>query len=111
MVLVFCCATRITNVVNPLHSADVRCSLPVLTPDIDGPARRTDAIRADAPLRRLLHSKHVQVEGIEPTTNPLFWDYFIAQHSRKKMGVGQVGLNLAGINPVASHSVQMLAVI
>ena len=67
-------------------------------------------MRADAPLRRLLHGKHMQVEGIEPTTNPLFWDYFVAQH-RRKIRVAQVGLNLTGINPVASHSVQMLAVI
>jgi alkanesulfonate monooxygenase SsuD/methylene tetrahydromethanopterin reductase-like flavin-dependent oxidoreductase (luciferase family) len=37
--------------------------------------------------------------GIEPTTNPLFWDYFVAQHTRK-IRVAQVGLNLTGINPV-----------
>jgi len=43
--------------------------------------------------------QHMQVEGIEPTTNPLFWDYFVAQHT-KKMRVGQLGMNLTVINPI-----------
>jgi alkanesulfonate monooxygenase SsuD/methylene tetrahydromethanopterin reductase-like flavin-dependent oxidoreductase (luciferase family) len=43
--------------------------------------------------------QHMQVEGIEATTNPLFWDYFVAQHT-KKMRVGQLGMNLTVINPV-----------
>jgi alkanesulfonate monooxygenase SsuD/methylene tetrahydromethanopterin reductase-like flavin-dependent oxidoreductase (luciferase family) len=43
--------------------------------------------------------QHMQVEGIETTTNPLFWDYFVAQHT-KKMRVGQLGMNLTVVNPV-----------
>jgi alkanesulfonate monooxygenase SsuD/methylene tetrahydromethanopterin reductase-like flavin-dependent oxidoreductase (luciferase family) len=43
--------------------------------------------------------QHMQIEGIEPTTNPLFWDYFVAQHT-KKMRVGQVGMNLTVVNPI-----------
>ena len=43
--------------------------------------------------------QHMQVEGIETTTNPLFWDYFVAQHT-KTMRVGQLGMNLTVINPV-----------
>jgi alkanesulfonate monooxygenase SsuD/methylene tetrahydromethanopterin reductase-like flavin-dependent oxidoreductase (luciferase family) len=43
--------------------------------------------------------QHLQVEGIETTTNPLFWDYFVAQHT-KTMRVGQVGMNLTAINPI-----------
>ena len=27
--------------------------------------------------------QHLQVEGIETTTNPLMWDYFVAQHTKK----------------------------
>jgi hypothetical protein len=42
--------------------------------------------------------QHMQIEGIEPTTNPLFWDYFVAQHTQK-MRVGQVGMNLTVVNP------------
>ncbi|HEY0296057.1 MAG TPA: LLM class flavin-dependent oxidoreductase [Bordetella sp.] len=42
---------------------------------------------------------HLQVEGVESTTNPLFWDYFVAQHT-KKMRVGQLGMNLTVINPI-----------
>ena len=30
---------------------------------------------------------------------PLFWDYFVAQHT-KKMRVGQVGMNLTVVNPI-----------
>ena len=37
--------------------------------------------------------QHCQVEGIETTTNPLFWDYFVAQHT-ERMRVGQLGMNL-----------------
>lgn len=43
--------------------------------------------------------QHMQVEGIETTTNPLFWDYFVAQHTTK-MRVGQLGMNLTAVNPV-----------
>jgi alkanesulfonate monooxygenase SsuD/methylene tetrahydromethanopterin reductase-like flavin-dependent oxidoreductase (luciferase family) len=43
--------------------------------------------------------QHMQIEGIETTTNPLFWDYFVAQHT-KSMRVGQLGMNLTAINPV-----------
>lgn len=43
--------------------------------------------------------QHMQVEGIETTTNPLFWDYFVAQHT-KTMRVGQLGMNLTVVNPI-----------
>ena len=43
--------------------------------------------------------QHLQVEGIETTTNPLFWDYFVAQHT-ERMRVGQLGMNLTVVNPV-----------
>jgi alkanesulfonate monooxygenase SsuD/methylene tetrahydromethanopterin reductase-like flavin-dependent oxidoreductase (luciferase family) len=43
--------------------------------------------------------QHMQIEGIETTTNPLFWDYFVAQHT-KKMRVGQLGMNLTVVNPI-----------
>lgn len=43
--------------------------------------------------------QHMQVEGIETTTNPLMWNYFVAQHT-KKMRVGQLGMNLTAINPI-----------
>ena len=43
--------------------------------------------------------QHLQVEGIETTTNPLFWDYFVAQHT-KTMIVGQLGMNLTAVNPI-----------
>jgi alkanesulfonate monooxygenase SsuD/methylene tetrahydromethanopterin reductase-like flavin-dependent oxidoreductase (luciferase family) len=46
-----------------------------------------------------LTEQHMQVEGIETTTNPLFWDYFVAQHT-KKMRVGQLGMNLTVVNPI-----------
>ena len=39
--------------------------------------------------------QHLQIEGIETTTNPLFWDLFVAQHT-KTMRVGQLGMNLTG---------------
>ena len=41
----------------------------------------------------------MQVEGIETTTNPLFWDFFIAQHT-ERMRVGQLGMNLTAVNPI-----------
>jgi alkanesulfonate monooxygenase SsuD/methylene tetrahydromethanopterin reductase-like flavin-dependent oxidoreductase (luciferase family) len=43
--------------------------------------------------------QHMQIEGIETTTNPLFWDLFVAQHT-KAMRVGQLGMNLTAVNPV-----------
>jgi alkanesulfonate monooxygenase SsuD/methylene tetrahydromethanopterin reductase-like flavin-dependent oxidoreductase (luciferase family) len=42
---------------------------------------------------------HMQVEGIEATTNPLMWNYFVAQHT-KTMRVGQLGMNLTVVNPI-----------
>jgi len=42
---------------------------------------------------------HMQVEGVECTTNPLFWNMYIAQHTRKMM-VGQLGMNLTAMNPI-----------
>jgi alkanesulfonate monooxygenase SsuD/methylene tetrahydromethanopterin reductase-like flavin-dependent oxidoreductase (luciferase family) len=43
--------------------------------------------------------QHRQLEGIEPTTNPLFWDYCVAQHTQKRR-VGQVGMHRTGVNPL-----------
>jgi len=43
--------------------------------------------------------QHMQVEGIETTTNPLFWDYFVAQHT-ENLHVGQLGMNLTAVNPI-----------
>jgi alkanesulfonate monooxygenase SsuD/methylene tetrahydromethanopterin reductase-like flavin-dependent oxidoreductase (luciferase family) len=43
--------------------------------------------------------QHMQIEGIETTTNPLFWDYFVAQHTTR-MRVGQLGMNLTVVNPI-----------
>ena len=40
-----------------------------------------------------LTEQHMQVEGIETTTNPLFWNFYIAQHT-EKMRVGQLGMKL-----------------
>ncbi len=42
---------------------------------------------------------HMQVEGIETTTNPLMWNYFVAQHT-KNLRVGQVGMVLTTANPI-----------
>jgi len=42
---------------------------------------------------------HMQVEGIEATTNPIMWDMYIAQHTRH-MRVGQLGMNLTAMNPI-----------
>ena len=46
-----------------------------------------------------LTEQHMQVEGIETTTNPLFWNFYIAQHT-EKMRVGQLGMNLTAVNPI-----------
>lgn len=43
--------------------------------------------------------QHMQVEGIEATTNPVMWDMYIAQHT-KNMRVGQLGMNLTVMNPI-----------
>lgn len=43
--------------------------------------------------------QHMQVEGIETTTNPLLWNLYVAQHT-KKMRVGQLGMNLTAVNPI-----------
>ena len=63
--------------------------------------RATDLgwIAQDVALPAYSTEQHMQIEGIEPTTNPLFWDYFVAQHT-KKMRVGQVGMNLTVVNPM-----------
>ena len=37
--------------------------------------------------------------GVETTTNPLFWNFYIAQHT-EKMRVGQLGMNLTAVNPI-----------
>jgi len=46
-----------------------------------------------------LTEHHMQVEGVECTTNPLFWNMYIAQHTQKMM-VGQLGMNLTAMNPI-----------
>lgn len=46
-----------------------------------------------------LTEQHMQVEGIEVTTNPILWDMYIAQHT-KRMRVGQLGMNLTVMNPI-----------
>ena len=46
-----------------------------------------------------LTEQHLQVEGIETTTNPLFCDFFIAQHT-ETMRVGQLGMSLTAVNPI-----------
>jgi alkanesulfonate monooxygenase SsuD/methylene tetrahydromethanopterin reductase-like flavin-dependent oxidoreductase (luciferase family) len=43
--------------------------------------------------------QHLQVEGIETTTNPLLWDFFVAQHT-ERMRIGQLGMNLTVVNPI-----------
>lgn len=42
---------------------------------------------------------HMQVEGVEATTNPVMWNLYVAQHT-KKMRVGQLGMNLTAMNPI-----------
>ena len=46
-----------------------------------------------------LTEHHMQVEGIEATTNPIMWNLYIAQHT-KTMRVGQLGMNLTAMNPI-----------
>ena len=46
-----------------------------------------------------LTEQHMQVEGIEATTNPLFWNLYIAQHTTT-FKVGQLGMNLTAMNPI-----------
>jgi alkanesulfonate monooxygenase SsuD/methylene tetrahydromethanopterin reductase-like flavin-dependent oxidoreductase (luciferase family) len=46
-----------------------------------------------------LTEQHMQVEGIEATTNPIMWDMYVAQHTRA-MRVGQLGMNLTAMNPI-----------
>jgi len=46
-----------------------------------------------------LTEHHMQVEGIEATTNPIMWNLYVAMHT-KKMRVGQLGMNLTAMNPV-----------
>lgn len=65
----------------------------------------------DQVLRQLRHAEdlgyhgfcmteqHLQIEGIETTTNPLMWNMFIAQNT-KRLRVGQLGMNLTAINPI-----------
>jgi alkanesulfonate monooxygenase SsuD/methylene tetrahydromethanopterin reductase-like flavin-dependent oxidoreductase (luciferase family) len=42
---------------------------------------------------------HMQVEGIEATTNPIMWNQYVANHT-KNMRVGQLGMNLTAMNPI-----------
>lgn len=46
-----------------------------------------------------LTEHHMQVEGVEATTNPIMWNMYVAQHT-KKMKVGQLGMNLTAMNPI-----------
>ncbi|MAK55526.1 MAG: hypothetical protein CML17_06745, partial [Pusillimonas sp.] len=46
-----------------------------------------------------LTEHHMQVEGIETTTNPIMWNLYIAMHTQK-MRVGQLGMNLTAMNPI-----------
>ncbi len=46
-----------------------------------------------------LTEHHLQAEGVECTTNPLFWNMYIAQHT-SRMKVGQLGMNLTAMNPI-----------
>ena len=46
-----------------------------------------------------LTEHHMQVEGIEATTNPILWNLYIAMHTQK-MRVGQLGMNLTAMNPI-----------
>ncbi len=46
-----------------------------------------------------LTEHHMQVEGVEATTNPIMWDLDIANHTRE-MRVGQLGMNLTAMNPI-----------
>jgi alkanesulfonate monooxygenase SsuD/methylene tetrahydromethanopterin reductase-like flavin-dependent oxidoreductase (luciferase family) len=46
-----------------------------------------------------LTEHHMQVEGIEATTNPIMWNLYVAMHT-KKMRVGQLGMNLTAMNPI-----------
>ncbi|MBV8663353.1 MAG: LLM class flavin-dependent oxidoreductase, partial [Hyphomicrobiales bacterium] len=51
---------------------------------------------------------HMQVEGIECTTNPLFWNLYIAQHTKTFL-VGQLGMNLTAMNPIVlAENIAML---
>ena len=46
-----------------------------------------------------LTEHHMQVEGVEATTNPIMWDMYVAQHTQS-MRVGQLGMNLTAMNPI-----------
>ena len=46
-----------------------------------------------------LTEQHMQVEGVEATTNPLFWNLYIANHTTH-FKVGQLGMNLTAMNPI-----------
>ncbi|WP_186437369.1 LLM class flavin-dependent oxidoreductase [Ruegeria atlantica] len=46
-----------------------------------------------------LTERHMQVEGVECATNPLFWNMYVAQRS-KNFKVGQLGRNLTAMNPI-----------
>ncbi|BCH29877.1 hypothetical protein MesoLjLc_18070 [Mesorhizobium sp. L-8-10] len=55
-----------------------------------------------------LTEHHMQVEGIECTTNPLFWNMYIAQHTKNFL-VGQLGMNLTAMNPIVlAENIAML---
>lgn len=46
-----------------------------------------------------LTEHHMQVEGVEATTNPILWNMYVAQHTTN-FKVGQLGMNLTAKNPV-----------
>ena len=46
-----------------------------------------------------LTEHHMQIEGVEATTNPIMWDMYVAQHT-ETMRVGQLGMNLTAMNPI-----------
>lgn len=46
-----------------------------------------------------LTEHHMQVEGLEATSNPIMWNLYVAMHT-KKMRVGQLGMNLTASNPI-----------
>jgi alkanesulfonate monooxygenase SsuD/methylene tetrahydromethanopterin reductase-like flavin-dependent oxidoreductase (luciferase family) len=43
--------------------------------------------------------QHMQIEGIEVSTNPLLYDLYVAQHT-KNLRVGQLGIPLTAHNPI-----------
>lgn len=55
-----------------------------------------------------LTEHHMQVEGVECTTNPIMWNMYIAQHTTT-FKVGQLGMNLTAMNPIqVAENIAML---